>query len=46
MLDELYLTYKDEINELEPVSKKWFQDAYKDQIKLMKERKAKNADIS
>ena len=44
MLDELYLTYKDEINELDEENKKWFQDAYKDQIKLMKERKEKNAD--
>ena len=46
MLDDLYLTYKDEINELDEKDKKWFQDAYKDQIKLMKERKEKNADIS
>ena len=44
MLDQLYLTYKDEINELNEEDKKWFHDAYKDQIKLMKERKEKNAD--
>ena len=43
MLDDLYLTYKDEINELDEKDKKRFQDAYKDQIKLMKERKEKNA---
>jgi len=39
MLDELYLTYKDEIEALSEEDKKWFHTVYKDQIKLMKERK-------
>lgn len=46
MLDELYTTYKDEISVLKDEDQKWFRQAYKDQIKFMKEREVKNADIS
>ena len=44
MLDQLYTSYKDEISALKDEDQKWFRQAYKDQIKFMKEREDKNAD--
>ena len=44
MLNELYTTFKDEISALKEEDQKWFRQAYKDQIKIMKERKDKDAD--
>ena len=46
MLNELYTTFKDEISALKEEDQEWFRQAYKDQIKIMNERKDKNADIS
>jgi hypothetical protein len=44
MLDALYTSYKDEISALKEEDQKWFRQAYKNQIKFMKEREDKNAD--
>jgi len=46
MLNELYTTFKDEISALKEEDQNWFRQAYKDQIKIMNERKDKDADIS
>jgi len=44
MLNELYTTFKDEISALKEEDQEWFRQAYKDQIKIMNERKDKDAD--
>ena len=42
MLDDFYLSYKDEIEALTKDDQKWFRDSYKERNKFIKESEVKN----